>query len=262
MEEIIQSLTDLGLTSLQARVLYNLQKLDNSTVKSISKASDVHRQQIYPVLTELQKMGFIQKQLGRPNKYKSLALDHIFTVLLENKAKWMADIKQKTSELTKKINTERKESDNDEYSFRLINGKAQFKHELRDWSQNAHTIDMVIKFDALSKHLETELEANKIKHRDDVKYRLITDAAPENSLVTKCNKKGYKIKFSTFNIPVEIAVFNNSRAHLAIFSSRDNVYSTDVACLTSNHPCFVAMLQSYFETLWKAAKPKKLKKEE
>ncbi|MCW4014937.1 MAG: hypothetical protein NWF06_01060 [Candidatus Bathyarchaeota archaeon] len=255
MEDILQSLTELGLTTLQARIIYALQKVDKSTVKSISKDLDIHRQQIYPSLTALGKMGLIEKHLGRPNRYSSLELEDIFTVLLEQKSKWIADMKQKTSEFTKEFNKKMQELKNDEYSFTLVTGKAQFKHALNEWSQQAQTIDMVIKFDALSKHLETELETHKTKYRKDVKWRIVTDALPKNSMVVKAIAKGQKIRFSKLTIPVEIAVYNKCRAHLAIFSDRNNVYKTDVDCLTSNHPCFVAMLQSYFDTLWKTATP-------
>jgi len=254
MEEIQKSLVELGLTTLQARILILLQKIENASVKNISKELNVHRQQIYPTLTALDKMGFLERKLGRPNRYISLSLKEIFKLLLEDKTKWITDIKQKTSELTQKFDQKKKSSD-DEYSFKLISGKAHFGRESRQWLQESQKVDMVIIFDALSKYLGEELEIDKVKYRKNMKFRIVTCANPDNEAVKRSQSRGTEVRFIKSDIPVEVAVFDKSRAHLCIFSNRNNVHTAEIACLTSNHPCFVAMIQNYFDVLWNIAKP-------
>lgn len=253
MEECIQTLIELGLTKLQATVLFTLQKFDFATVKDISQSAGIHRQQIYPVLTELQKMGLVEKRIGMPNRYKASSLDQIFTVLLERKADWMSEMKKKTAELTEKLKaTSIGAIEQKDYTFTLITGKERFKNALYDWGQSTQTIDFVLKFDRLSYHLAQEFEIHKIKYRENVKVRIVTDSLPKNVSIGRSNKMP-RIRFLNFKVPVEIAVYDNRRGHLAIFSNRDDIYRTDVAALTSNHPCFVEMLRSYFETLWEMA---------
>jgi sugar-specific transcriptional regulator TrmB len=41
-------------------------------VKDISKATEAYRQEIYPALQELQKIGLVERIIGIPNRYKAL----------------------------------------------------------------------------------------------------------------------------------------------------------------------------------------------
>ncbi|MCW3984410.1 MAG: DUF2250 domain-containing protein [Candidatus Bathyarchaeota archaeon] len=85
MEEITQVLKELGLTQKQAKILLTLNKFEYATVKDISEAADVHRQEVYQVLTELQKMGLIEKRIGTPNQYKSTTISETLNILLQRK---------------------------------------------------------------------------------------------------------------------------------------------------------------------------------
>lgn len=117
----------------------------------------------------------------------------------------------------------------------------------------AQTIDEVIKLDRFSTQIGERLKTNNIKFREGVKVRLVTCVQPRNvPIAVKKNKM--EVRYVPFETPVDIAIYNGNRAHLAIFSNRENILQTEVGALTSNHPCFVQMLQNYFDVLWKSAK--------
>jgi DNA polymerase III alpha subunit len=60
---------DLGLTLLQAKIYLALSKTGKATIKTISKASNSARQDIYRIMPTLQKLGLAEKIIaGRPYK--------------------------------------------------------------------------------------------------------------------------------------------------------------------------------------------------
>jgi sugar-specific transcriptional regulator TrmB len=257
MEEITQTLTDLGLTAIQTKVLLALQRFDYAAVKDIAKTAEVHRQEIYPVLSELQKLGLVERKIGIPNQYKTIPLSQILKILLERKANWMSEVQKKTTELIQKANAEvesKTGTKQDDYDFTLITGVERFSQALCDWIKNAQTIDEVIRFDRFSYQIGERLKASTFRYRKDVKVRIATCARPEDMHVLELESTNCEIRFVPFETPVDIAVYNGNRGHLAIFSNRDNILQTEVAALTSNNPCYVKMLQNYFDVLWNSAK--------
>ena len=67
IERIFES---LGLSMYQARVLFSLIKHGEAKASDISELSGVPRAKVYSVLDQLVDMGFVDKKLGRPAKYK------------------------------------------------------------------------------------------------------------------------------------------------------------------------------------------------
>ena len=59
-------LMGLGLTPNQAKVYQTVLKSGNATVIQIAKSSNVRREDVYKVLSTLEKMGLIEKLLGKP----------------------------------------------------------------------------------------------------------------------------------------------------------------------------------------------------
>ena len=265
MDELIQSLTDLGLTALQARILLTLHKFDCASVKDVSKDAEIHRQEIYTVLIELQRLGLVERKIGLPNLYKAIPLGKTLEILLERKKCWMSEVQQTTAELIQKVNNESKLKANTtpaDYDFTLVTGVERFSQALNDWIRNAQTIDEVIKFDSFSHQIGERLKVSTFVYREDVKVRLVTCTSPENVNLIGLKRKNLEIRFVPFETPVDIAVYNGNRGHLAIFSNRDNVFQTEVAALTSNNPCYVKMLQNYFDLLWNIGKVEKKKTKE
>jgi sugar-specific transcriptional regulator TrmB len=258
MEEIAQTFVDLGLTAIQAKVLVTINGFEYATVKEIAKAAGIYRQEVYPVLKELQSLGLVERKLGVPNEYRTMPMAQMLGILLERKTNWMSEVQKRTSELIKKtkdeteLNTRTKQ---EEYDFTLITGVERFGQALVNWTNSARTIDEVIRFDSFSYQIGDRLKTDRLMYQENAKVRLVTCARPENVHVPE----NFEIRYTSFETPAEIAVYNGNRAHLAIFSNRDNVMQTEVAALTSNHPCFVKMLQNYFDVLWANSKRQEVK---
>ncbi|XES77617.1 MAG: TrmB family transcriptional regulator [Candidatus Bathyarchaeia archaeon] len=259
-EDTAETLVDLGLTPVQAKILLALKRFDYAAVKELANVTELHRQEIYPVLNELQQLGLIEKKLGIPNQYKAMSLSKTLRTLLDRKNAWIAKLQKTTTELIKTADFEKetKTCDSKDYDFTLITGIERFGHALKDWIKTAHTIDEVVKYDRFSYQIAERLKASsEFRYQKDVKIRLVTCTRVDDATKAELREKNIEFRVAEFETPVDIAIYNGKRAHLAIYSDRNNILQTEVAALTSNNPCFVQMLQNYFDVLWKHAKIQK-----
>ena len=62
----IDLLVGIGLSPNQAKVYQSILKLGNATVGLITKFSSVRREDVYRVIPTLEKMGLVEKLLGKP----------------------------------------------------------------------------------------------------------------------------------------------------------------------------------------------------
>ncbi|MCW4019121.1 MAG: hypothetical protein NWF00_10680 [Candidatus Bathyarchaeota archaeon] len=86
-EEAIQTLVNLGLTVLQAKVYLALVTVGTTTGRITAKAANVASQDVYRVLTELQEKGLAEKIIAKPNKYKPTPVQNGISALLKQKIK-------------------------------------------------------------------------------------------------------------------------------------------------------------------------------
>lgn len=95
-ENEVQTLADLGLTQREASVFLALAKFGTLTARAITKALKMPRQDTYKVLTELQQVGLIEKQVSNPTKFIALPIRDACAILMNHK-------REKTIELQRKL---------------------------------------------------------------------------------------------------------------------------------------------------------------
>jgi len=95
----IQILGSFGLTINEARVFLALTILGSSSVKEISKFSNVAREAVYRLLPKLQKLGLVEKEIDWPTRFSAITLDDAVTVLLGLRNKETSDLQEKAKVL-------------------------------------------------------------------------------------------------------------------------------------------------------------------
>ena len=100
-DEHIQTLIGFRLTLLQAKTYLNIAKLEKADVKTLSKASNVARQDIYRIMPRLQKLGLTEKIIAKPTMYKATPIKEGLSILLQNKKKEIAELQTKKTSLIK-----------------------------------------------------------------------------------------------------------------------------------------------------------------
>ena len=88
-DENTDLLLGLGLSLNQARVYLAILKLEKTTVGQVAKFSKVRREDVYRTLPALEKMGLIEKLLGKPAEIRATPISDALSFLVaEEKSKF------------------------------------------------------------------------------------------------------------------------------------------------------------------------------
>ena len=83
-EKNVEILLDFGLTRNQARVYLAIARLKLATVGQISKVSKVRREDVYRILPKLEKMGLVEKLMGKPSKIRATPVKEALSILIKH----------------------------------------------------------------------------------------------------------------------------------------------------------------------------------
>ncbi len=81
-DENTDLLLGLGLSLNQARVYLAVLKLEKTTVGQVAKFSKVRREDVYRVLPSLEKMGLIERLLGKPTEIRATLVSNSLASLV------------------------------------------------------------------------------------------------------------------------------------------------------------------------------------
>ena len=252
--EYIQTLTELGLTFLQAKTYIALAKLKKAEVKTISKASNVVRQDIYRIMPTLEKLGLAEKIIATPNMYKATPLRKGLFILLQRRTEDNAELQKKTRTLISKIqeNTARIALQEEDSQFIITSERTLFLKKMAEATDAAQTSkDVIYTLKSFKAMLFHHLQHSKRAMRRGVRIRVITEK-PENDettrRITQDLKKNpfFKLKYISDQTPVFMAIFDSKEVNIRI-SNRA------VPSFWSNNPSVVKLATSYFEAVWKDA---------
>ncbi|MFW9956198.1 MAG: MEDS domain-containing protein [Candidatus Thorarchaeota archaeon] len=150
IEDTSIMLEDFGLTSYEAKVYLAAIKLGMASASQIGKASGIRREEVYRTLPKLEKIGLLDRVLGRPIQFKAISVNDGLSMLIQKKEvsakKEIRNLSIKKDEILKKFKPERIEPERiDENShFILVSEKdtvAKRMESLIQESQNS--IDIV-----------------------------------------------------------------------------------------------------------------------
>src|SRR5690606_37785132 len=103
-EEGVDALTSLGLTLVQSKIFLALSKTNYATISKISDLSKVPRQDIYRVVSELQKMSLVEKILTKPVRFQAVTMEEAWKILLERKKNEYDRLKRVQKEFLREFN--------------------------------------------------------------------------------------------------------------------------------------------------------------
>jgi sugar-specific transcriptional regulator TrmB len=110
-DENTDLLLGLGLSLNQARVYIAILKLEKTTVGQVAKFSKVRREDVYRILPTLEKMGLIERLLGKPTEVRATPIsDSLTSLVTEEKSKSderLLGMKSKVKKLSLKDWTQR-----------------------------------------------------------------------------------------------------------------------------------------------------------
>ena len=253
-DDCIKNLMDLGLTLVQAKVYYSLSKFECTTIKFISKASNLARQDVYRVMPLLEQMGLVEKIIDKPTKYKATPIKTGFSLLLQQRIVHDAELQKKTIELIKNFNDRENPSyDVDEGpQFVITSELSLLVKKLLKSSQDAkksiYTIGNRASFDGMSAASYSYLKKALAR---GVQIRSITekpaDGKTENQYVRNLKRNPlYELRYISYPVSTTLILVDNKETHI-------NISSREISSLWSNNLNIVELAKNYFEDNWARA---------
>ncbi len=258
-EEAVQTLVDLGLTVLQAKVYIALVKLGASTARTTAKAAKVASQDVYRVLAELQEKGLIEKIIAKPNKYRSIPLEEGLSILLQRRNKQTAELKKAVFEIFENFQSiDKFEDKNETGNFVLIPQGEPIENRLaRVWETAQTNIDLMNEFQEGMEWYEKNFELDTKTLNRGIKIRNILSKTQKKYHITKSfsilleRKPEFQVRYIHFPPPAKLMIKDNKEVFI---STTRKINSVEYPCLWTNNPIIVQIIQQWYDIMWEKSK--------
>lgn len=253
-EESVQTLVDLGLTVLQAKVYIALAKSGTATGRTTAKTAKVAPQDVYRVLSELQEKNLVEKVISKPNKYIPIQIEEGLEILLQRRKKQTTEIENNMSELIKNFpDINDCEIDNEKCQLILVPQNEISDKKLRNVFETADTcVDLTSEFKFSMDEAGRSLDVILKGFKRSIKFRELIDVAPgrcQESRAFSILKKNpaYQTRFFCSTFPVRMAIKDRQEVLISLNNAKSYL---DTPCLWSSNPCLVQVIQQWYDTIW------------
>ena len=260
--EEIQTFIRLGLTFVQSKVYLALIKAGFATIKTISKTAQLDRSEVYRGISELQRLGLVEKVISRPCIYKGVAMNDGLTILLERKTKEFHETRTQTNRLIQKSREYKIDQtlQGEECQFVIV---PEREIALRRWmkaTENAQeSLDFIIRWKGFLAGLQERREHFKEMLERGVKVRgIVTE--PEDSKVAfetirELKKTGsYTLRYMLTMPEAVFSIIDRKEVLINIIPMSLPMQTPN---LWSNNPSIAAVVQDYFDLKWRVLDSRK-----
>jgi sugar-specific transcriptional regulator TrmB len=246
----------LGLTPLQAKTYLTLIGTGKEKIQAISRIADMDRANTYQIVNQLQKMGLVEKILGRPNFYQAMSLQEGLSILLERKKEQCYKIQQETQKLLTASLANQRTLEEKESEFKVIKrGKRTAEKDIIEHVKRSQkSIDYLLNIKsfqygmfALSKYY-LECAKRGVKHRVIVEETNL--AAIKENAEPFLKAPNFQIKYFLNSSTMEFVIVDKEDLHIPLLKNRGPGGKPE---LTLGHPAIIEVFEKYFEMLWNQA---------
>jgi sugar-specific transcriptional regulator TrmB len=258
-ENAAQTLTQLGLTVLEARIYLALCTYGTLNTKELSKLTKTAQPDTYRVLTKLQKKGLIEKIIKKPAEFKAAPIETSVSSLLQKKKAEYDDLKVKTNQLIHAIKEKpvNKPNETENSQFALIPQSETVVRKIREAIDKSKTsVDIFLSWKRFLDGITTAFakSAERAWNRE-VKFRIIVETPEGEVHVEKalqfCGKSPFcKIRFWA-GTPKTVTGIYDKREVFIIIDPEEGLF--DSPALWSNNQSLISVVQEYFDKLWLTA---------
>lgn len=249
-------LMGLGLSPNQAKVYQTILTLGNSSVIQIAKSSFVRREDVYKVLPALEKMGLVEKLLGKPSIIRATPVAGALTsLIIDEKVRSderIASMKAKFKVLANAKWVQPIAVGEEESLYALVpEGKAviaKLTSLVASSKHNIFWVDTLTEISHVTSMLLAEIK-KAIHNKVEIKV-IIEDFKPDESRqkqiqhVMNIESISYRFHQQPLN---RFAVFDGGEAMIS--TSRKNA-SEGTSALWTTDTNLIGVLSGYFETAW------------
>ena len=251
----------MGLNLSQAAVYLTLAKVTDAEAKVLYKMTDIARQDVYQILSELQELGLVERILTTPLRFRATPIKNAISILSRRQSSKNSEVLNKALMLFDCSEQWERTQESAFYEpfFELRNvypndprvkaaiGNA--KTEIRLLDKNMHWSVFCSFIDEWKRALEK-----------GVKIKVLNDSAQNKQIEPKfiaCLKKPYfQIRY-TESLPAGALIIFDDK-ELAIWEGprpRQVVGSAPMKALWSNHNGLIELATNCFKSYWKTTSP-------
>ncbi|HUJ84382.1 MAG TPA: helix-turn-helix domain-containing protein [Candidatus Acidoferrales bacterium] len=254
-KEDIQVLVDLGLTSLQARAYLALSSLGTAPMRSIAKLSDIARQDIYRLMSNLQELGLAEKIIATPSMYKATPLKEGIAVLLRHKSQEYDQLQAKIKDIVSNFQTPQLKAllPIEDSNFFIISEKKLLYRTLDEKNTTVQKSLLVAGTWESCRGVLFNSELHNFRQALDrgVRIKWITEEHDEDLSTLKplqvlLENPLFEIRYFKPPIPLQTAIYDEKEVVMCIAVLPD----PDVTSIWSNNPMFLRVATNYWEEVW------------
>ena len=253
----IETLVNLGLTPVQARLYLALVKFGSSKTLQLSELSKIARPQIYRSLSKLENLGLVERLIEKPVRYRATSLEKGLTLLLETKEKQFKKTRAETHALIKRTKISEINTQKEIPRFILIpHGRTIIDRINTSINKANLSINLVLSWKRFSQGIAS-IFSESMEHAwaRKVKVRFIIEKPLENRTVNQmveyCRKNSCcQLRFIPKYPNTVFGIYDKKELFVIVFSKTDLPSSP---ALWSNNNSLIALATDYFECLWNKA---------
>ena len=256
-------LSQFGLTENQAKVFIATTQLGTPTVSEVADKSNVRREEVYRLLPELEKMGLIERLLGKPLRLKTPNPESAISMLVSlerEKAKdRITELAMKSKELLQQlghISVRPSSAEEIVADFSLIQERESIRVELNDLIRKAsNQLDILFSRTDLVWLLSTQGEVLQEAAEREVKIRIMSEPTSGRDRLPKIIRRRFT---DSVDIPLKY-ILNPSAFFLLVDGSQLLIITSgahhlpSAVCLWTSNEGLVNLTSSNFEDHWHEA---------
>lgn len=256
-DEYVSTLTELGLSVSQAKIYLALAKSRSLKAHEISLISGITRPDVYRVIAQLEKEGFVERTISKPEKFRGISVEKCVAELMQRRLMKTAELQKKTLTLTQNF---KRVTEKDEISegpqFKLIPSRSAVYAKAE---KMIRSVEETICFMALRRRMiawvssYSHLLENALTRKVD--FRIIIPKPEANErlgepLEALMKYPSFDLRLCSVPPNVGFSVWDRKEILLST-SSVDTPYPQPT--LWSDNKAAVDLAQDYFDIMWKKA---------
>jgi len=255
-DDAIQTLHDLGLTIVQAKVYLTLAKSESLTIAGIADLSKVPRTDLYRVIKELEEEGMVERILAHPVQFKSIPIAECFLLLLQRRTEKTNQYRSRAIKLLQDNRSQSSYISNEtkDNRFILVPSSRVVDRIAKAIDSAQREIDLILSGSRFSRGAFIYLENMKKALARGVKCRIVFEKGEKDSISPQqlqfLKSRNCQMKFINRFPQTVLGIYDNQEVFIIENPAAELAASP---ALWSNNASLIALAKDFFETLWPTA---------
>lgn len=249
----VQTLVDLGLSSIEAKIYFNLARSGPSSAAVIARQSKVDMSHVHETVAKLHDLGLVESIFSVPTLFKAASADQTLK-LLKSKNGQLDNVGVDIEPLIDGPRVSKRQARIAENKFVLIpQNDAVLKRVEQAIKKTLYSMDFIASWKFFSQYALGFYPLRPI--RDCVRCRCILEHPSLDEEIELVNfvkqQKSCEFKFTSARLSALLAIFDKKEI-LVVEEANSNL--KNAPALWTNNENLVTISQNYFDSLWLKAK--------